>query len=229
MNTISAIKVISTDLFRTLVKVDENREVVWRTFMGEHYEEEIAQKYWDRSTEILFNNLDAAAACLNPFKNIRDIFIESYTELFAEINFQYDPRSATETMFQGHKLDHLFDDTRPFLQAAGNRYPICLSTDCDSDMLDGIEHIFGFDKIFVSEQMRTYKAHPRFFTQVIQHYRMKPENILHIGDSKSDILTPKKLGIQTCWLNRYGETWKPEVKPDFEVKSLLDILEILGI
>ncbi len=229
MDNISAIKVISTDLFRTLVKVDENREAVWRTLMGEHYEDEIAREYWDRSTEILFKNLDAAAARLNPFKKIRDIFIESYTELFAEINFQYDPRSATETMFQGHKLGHLFDDTRPFLQSAGSRYPVCLSTDCDNDMLDGIEHIYRFDKIFVSEQMKTYKAHPRFFTQVLQHYRLKPENILHIGDAKSDILTPKKLGIQTCWLNRYGEPWKPEVKPDFEVKSLLDILEILDI
>lgn len=229
MNKISEIKVISTDLFRTLVKVDENREFIWRTFMGENFEDEIAQKYWDRATEILFNNLDAAAANLSPFKNIRDIFKESYTLLFAEINFQYDPHLAADTLFQGHNLNHLFDDTRPFLQAAGTRYPICLSTDCDSDMLDGIENIYGFDKIFVSEQMRTYKAHPRFFTQVLQHYRFKPENILHIGDSKSDILTPKQLGIQTCRLNRSGEQWKYEVKPDFEVKSLLDILEILGI
>jgi hypothetical protein len=96
MKTISAIKVISTDLFRTLVKVDENREIVWRTFMGEDYEDEIARKYWDRSTEILFNNLDAAAAQLKPFKKIRDIFIESYQELFTEINFPYDPRSANK-------------------------------------------------------------------------------------------------------------------------------------
>ena len=229
MNNISAIKVISTDLFRTLVKVDENRGFIWRTFMGETYDNEIAQKYWDRATEILFNNLDAAAVNLSPFKNIRDIFMESYTLLFAEINFQYDPRSAAEILFQGHNLNQLFDDTRPFLQAAGTRYPICLSTDCDCDMLDGIENIYGFDKMFVSEQMRTYKSHPRFFTQVLEHYRLKPENILHIGDSKSDILTPKQLGIQTCWLNRSGEQWEHEVKPDFEVKSLLDILEILGI
>ena len=229
MDPSTAIKVISTDLFRTLVKVDENREVIWQTLMGEGYEDEIARKYWDRSTEILFKNLDTAAATLTPFKKIRDIFIESYKELFAEINFQYDPRSATEIMFQGHKLDHLFDDARPFLETAGNRYPICLSTDCDCDMLDGIEQIYGFDKIFVSEQMRTYKAHPRFFTQVLQHYQLKPENILHIGDSKSDILTPKRLGLQTCWLNRSGEPWKHEIQPDFEVRTLLDILGILGI
>jgi len=197
--------------------------------LGDQYEEEIAQKYWDRSSEILFNNLEKAAARLEPFKKVRDIFIESYSELFEEINLPYDPRSATKTMFQGHKLDHLFEDTLPFLQMAGRRYPICLSTDCDSDMLDGVSHIYPFNKLFVSEQMRAYKAHPLFFSRVLQHYRLNPENVLHIGDARSDILTPKKLGIQTCWLNRYGESWKPEVKPDFEVKSLLDILEILGI
>jgi HAD superfamily hydrolase (TIGR01549 family) len=229
MKNISAIKIISTDLFRTLVKVDENREFIWRTFMGENYEDTIAQQYWERATEILFNIFDSAAVQTDPFKNIRDIFIESFTLLFEELGFQYDPQTAAETLFQGHKLDNLFDDTRPFLKAAGTRYPVCLSTDCDTDMLDGIENIYSFDTIFFSEQMRTYKAHPRFFNEVLQHYRLKPENILHIGDSKSDILTPKQLGLQTCWLNRSGEEWKHAIKPDFEVRSLLDILEILGI
>ncbi len=229
MNPISTIKVISIDLFRTLVKVDENREFIWRTFLGENYDDKMAQGYWDRATAILLNTLDGAAANLDPFKNIRDIFIESYALLFEEINFQYDPRAAAETLFQGHKLDQLFDDTRPFLQAVGNRYPVCLSTDCDSEMLEGIEKIYEFDKIFISEQMRAYKGHPLFFTQVLEHYRIRPENILHIGDSKADILTPKQLGLQTCWLNRSEEQWKHEIQPDFEVNSLLDILEILDI
>lgn len=228
-NIFPEIRLISIDLFRTLVKVDENREFIWRTFLGDQYEDETARKYFDRSSEILFHNLDKAASQLDPFKKVRDIFIESYAELFEEINLPYDPRSATETMFQGHRLDHLFEDSLPFLQAAGRRYPICLSTDCDSDMLDGVRNIYSFDKLFVSEELGAYKAHPLFFTQVLQHYRLNPENILHIGDGRADVLTPKKLGIRTCWLNRYGDQWKPEVKPDFEVKSLLDILEILGI
>lgn len=229
MNNFPAIKVISTDLFRTLVKVDENREFIWRTFMGEDYEDNIAQQYWDRATEILFHVFDSAAVQTDPFKKVRDIFIESFTLLFEEIGFQYDPQIAAEALFQGHKLENLFDDSRPFLEAAGSRYPVCLSTDCDSDMLEGIENIYRFDKLFVSEQIGAYKAHPRFFNEVLEHYRLKPESILHIGDSKSDILRPKQMGLQTCWLNRSGEPWNHEIKPDFEVKSLLDILEVLGI
>jgi putative hydrolase of the HAD superfamily len=62
---------------------------------------------------------------------------------------------------------------------------------------------------------------------VLNQYKVKPENILHIGDSKSDIMTPTKLGIQTCWLNRRDLKWKDATKPNFEVKTLLEILDIL--
>jgi len=54
---------------------------------------------------------------------------------------------------------------------------------------------------------RLYKPNPRFFKNMLNHYKVKPENILHIGDSKSDIVTPKQLGVQTCWLNRRNSKW----------------------
>jgi FMN phosphatase YigB (HAD superfamily) len=77
--------------------------------------------------------------------------------------------------------------------------------------------------------LRAYKANPRFFTQVLDFYQLQPGNILHIGDARSDILTPTQMGIQTCWLNRTGKTWQNEIKPDYEVKSLLEVLDILKV
>ena len=93
-------------------------------------------------------------------------------------------------------------------------------------MITDIKQLYSFNRIFVSEELRAYKLNPKFFNYVIDYYKLKPENILHIGDSLSDIVTPKKLGILTCWLNRDNKKWSHEVQPDFEVKSLLDILEI---
>ena len=69
-----------------------------------------------------------------------------------------------------------------------------------------------------------YKLNPGFFRYIIDYYNLPPANMLHIGDSKSDIITPKQLGIRTCWLNRRNLKWDHAVKPDFEVKSLLEIL-----
>ncbi|MBN1188773.1 MAG: HAD family hydrolase [Dehalococcoidales bacterium] len=126
-----------------------------------------------------------------------------------------------------HRRNTPFPDAVPFLRAAGKKYPICLSIDCDLEMITSAREMYPFDKIFVSKELRAYKFDPRFFRQVISHYDLKPENILHIGDSRSDIVKPRQLGIISCWLNRENKKWSDTVQPDFAVRSLGEVLEIL--
>lgn len=229
MKNTSDIKVISIDLFRTLAKMDDGYDKVWRTFLGGKYTDELARRYWEGTSEVLFTKLDQAAACLEPFKTTRHIFSESYAQYFKEIELDYNPDSAAETLILNHRLEHFFEDARPFLETVARYYAVCLSTDCDTCMLEGIDRLYAFKKMFVSEELQAYKAHPLFFTKVLEYYRLKPENILHIGDSKMDIITPGRMGLQTCWLNRTGKTWQYDIKPDYQVKSLLEILKILQI
>jgi FMN hydrolase / 5-amino-6-(5-phospho-D-ribitylamino)uracil phosphatase len=230
MKTIGDIKVISVDLFRTLAMVDDGYSYVWQTFLQDRYEPELGQKYWDRTTEILLARLDEAAAVLEPFKTTGAIFAESYAQCFQEIGLQYDPYCAAETLFEIHKLGRFYPDARPFLEKATQRFEVCLASDCDMRMLEGLDQLFAFKKIFASEELRAYKAHPRFFSQVLDYYQIQPQQLLHIGDSKMDILTPARMGILTCWLNRAGlPSWKYPVQPDFIVKSLMDVLPIVGL
>ena len=195
MKNISDIKVISIDLFRTLAKMDDGYDNVWRTFLGNKYTDVLARRYWDGTSEVLFTKLDQAAACLEPFKTTRDIFAESYAQYFKEIELDYNPDSAAETLIFNHRLEHFFEDARPFLESVAGYYTVCLSTDCDTRMLEGIDKLYDFKKMFVSEELRAYKAHPLFFTKVLEFYHLKPENILHIGDSKMDIITPGVDGL----------------------------------
>jgi FMN hydrolase / 5-amino-6-(5-phospho-D-ribitylamino)uracil phosphatase len=229
MKNISDIKVISVDLFRTLAKMDDGYDNVWRTFLGDKYTDTLARRYWDGTSEVLFSKLDQAAACLEPFKTTRDIFAESYSQYFREIELDYDPDSAAETLILNHRLKNFFEDAKPFLESVARYYEVCLSTDCDTRMLESIDKLYIFNKMFVSEELRAYKAHPLFFTKVLGYYRLKPENILHIGDSKMDIITPGRMGLQTCWLNRTGNTWQYDIKPDYQVKSLSEILKVLKV
>jgi FMN phosphatase YigB (HAD superfamily) len=94
-------------------------------------------------------------------------------------------------------------------------------------MLVGVSGIYPFDAYFISEQLGAYKLNPSFFSHVVEHYNLKPSEILHIGDSMQDITTPKTLGLLTCWLNRHNSPWTDTIKPDFEVNTLTDILDIL--
>jgi FMN phosphatase YigB (HAD superfamily) len=148
-------------------------------------------------------------------------------QIFSEIHLDYDPRMAASVLIQGHKMDRFFDDAKPFIKEIKQKYTVCLSTDCDTEMLGNINELYDFDKMFVSEDLQVYKLNPKFFKHVIKHYNVSPENILHIGDSESDIIAPRQLGIITCWLNRNNHKWDQAIKPDFEVKSLLEILDIL--
>jgi FMN phosphatase YigB (HAD superfamily) len=96
-------------------------------------------------------------------------------------------------------------------------------------MLDGVGQLYPFKHIFVSESLEAYKLNPKFFQHVIRHCNLQPREILHIGDSKSDIIAPVQLEIKTCWLNRGHQPWLHPSKPDFEVHSLLEVLDLLGL
>jgi len=227
MSKITTIKIISLDLFQTLISVNESIDYVWKEFLKENYTDEFAGKYWDRANEIVLENLHQAALNEDKFVNVRSIFENSYTQIFSEIHLDYDPKLAAGILIQGHKMNRLFDDVKPFLKELKHKYTVCLSTDCDNEMLGNINELYDFDQLFVSEDLQAYKLNPKFFQQVIKHYHVPPADILHIGDGKSDIIAPKQLGIKTCWLNRNNHQWDQAVKPDFAVKSLLEILDLL--
>jgi putative hydrolase of the HAD superfamily len=223
------IKLVSIDMFQTIVRLDEGRDQAWQLFLKDRYSAELARKYWDRTSEILLRKLYETAMDNHSFKNSRTIIEESYAIVFKEINCDYDPHQAGNILIEMHRRNTPYYDAIPFLQAAGKKYPICLSTDCDFEMITGIREMYKFDKLFISEELQVYKSNPKFFRHVIGHYGLNPENILHIGDSAADIITPKKQGMLTCWLNRDNKRWSHEVRPDFEVKSLMDVIEILDI
>lgn len=218
-------QLISTDLYHTLVYVDI--ETTWKAFLKEKYTDELARRYWDMATVILMDVFDSFARNPQPFKNCRTMFRESYALLFKQINLDFNPEEAAGILSRGHRNYHEYPDTRLFLNGAGSRCPLCLSSDCDLDMIEGIERLYPFDAIFASEILGIYKCQPAFFRQVISHYGVRAENILHIGDSKTDILGAGQHGIKTCWINRGSKPWDHEQKPDYEVKSLLQVLDIL--
>ena len=120
------IKLISIDLFRTLVDVDSGLESVWKVFLKESYSIELGKKYWDRATEIVLEQLYASAMDYQHFKKTRTIYEDTYTTLFKEIRLDFDPKSAAGALIEGHRAGNFFSDAKPFLEAIGKKYPVCL-------------------------------------------------------------------------------------------------------
>ena len=77
--------------------------------------------------------------------------------------------------------------------------------------------------VFTSEDARSYKPRKELFELALQKTGLKPDEVIHIGDSiSSDVKGASELGINALWLNRFGKNI-----PD-GVSSISSLPEALG-
>jgi putative hydrolase of the HAD superfamily len=222
--------VISIDMFQTLVDVGSMRFHFWRQVLGEKYSKDLVDLYGGQWRHLFPDHFKQAIENSGGFVNVKTIF-EGYWELlFNKFDIAFDPLEARRVHFEIHRLAPAYDDAEKFVDTMRSRYPVCLVSDSDVSMIRPHLDRFGFDSVFISEQLRAYKGDPenRMFGAVIEHYRVPPEKIIHIGDMHTDVIGAKQAGMAACWLNRDRLDWQHEVEPDFEVKSLFEVAEILG-
>ena len=92
----------------------------------------------------------------------------------------------------------------------------------------GIKHLFNC--IILSEEIGIRKPASRIFWKATTLSNRLPENCLYIGDTySSDVIGAKNAGMKACWYNPRGEcVQQREVEPDFEIRSLDELLTVLG-
>jgi len=228
---VDGVKVVSIDMFQTLVNVKSRSRHVWRRILGEKYSERLAEEYWLLTTRLIFKHYDELFRCQKEFVSSTTIIEMSFRELFALIGLEFNPKQAARILVEEHSLAPPYRDTEVFLSSVGERFPICLVSDADDEMILPLMKLYAFDSVFTSGRLRAYKNSPgrEIFRAVIAYYGARPENIIHIGDSVYDVLGAARVGIKTCWLNRQGKSWDHELKPDYTVASLLEAASLLGI
>ena len=87
------------------------------------------------------------------------------------------------------------------------------------------------DYMFVSEEIGYNKPHKEYFEHIFQKIEDIPKKkIMMVGDSlTADIQGGKNAGIITCWYNPNGESSIENIKPDYEIKDLLELRKLVGI
>ena len=88
-----------------------------------------------------------------------------------------------------------------------------------------------FEKVFLSDELKAYKGGPdrRFFSTLCRELNVKPEEILHIGDSVSDISGASKSGIHSCLISRDYRPYKGKVQPDYRINGLSELTKLLRL
>lgn len=93
----------------------------------------------------------------------------------------------------------------------------------------GLDRVF--DYIFISDEMGVEKPNKGFFDTVFAVMGISdPKEALIIGDSlTSDIKGGINCGIDTCHYNPKGKPGRADIVPKYEIRSLQNIKEVLGI
>ena len=121
----------------------------------------------------------------------------------------------------------LFNDVLPTLNELKKKYTIGIISNGNT-YPERIGHEKLFDFVFFAQDYGYEKPDPMIFSIALEKIGCKNTELLHIGDSlKSDVLGANNAEIKSVWLNRTKEKNETEIIPDFEITSLLDLLDIL--
>ncbi len=210
-------KIVSVDMFRTLVDLAAVENTIWPAVLGDFYSPQLAADCAAHASSTLFDYLSPVR-----FMTCKQVFAACFGDVFTARHIEADPHEAAKLWAARHCSSPAFPDSAGFLGAAGKKHVVCLASDTDEDMLGPLRETYPFDHVFSSERLVCYKAYGdgRFFKAIVDHYGVEPADVIHVGDGVNEILGAKKAGLVACWLNRAGSSWTQDVKPDFEVRSL---------
>ena len=92
----------------------------------------------------------------------------------------------------------------------------------------GLEGRFAF--VVFSQDVQVEKPDPKIFQITAERAGCELSQMLHVGDSlKNDVAGAKNVGAPSVWLNRDGLPNDTNIQPDYEIASLTEIPEIIGI
>ena len=108
------IKVVSIDMFRTLVDLESVEQISWRMILKDKYTVALAKECRAHA-----GNSWLKYSQQDKFLSVKSITKTWLTELLTRIDTGFDPDEATKLWTQQHSLSKPFDDSMLFLNSMG--------------------------------------------------------------------------------------------------------------
>jgi len=194
-------KAIFLDFYGTVVFEDgENigkiSQIIFNTGKVDDISE-IGAYWWNEFYEMFVN------AYGEKFKTQRDIEIKSLEKTIEHFESSADALKLSNEMFEYWRKPPIFEESKQFFEKSP--VPIYIVSNIDTaDIKAAIEfHGLKPDGVFTSEDAKSYKPRKELFELALKSTGLRPEEVVHIGDSmSSDVKGASALGIETIWLNR---------------------------
>ena len=147
--------------------------------------------------------------------------------LFAELGVSCDSQAVCDLYesFLAEEYDFI-PGALELLEALSPRYSLHLATNGASAVqrrrLADAGILTYFQNIFISEEVGFHKPSPAFFLACFAAIPgFDHTSALMVGDSlTSDIRGGRNAGLRTCWFDRLGRPYRPDVLPDYTVAAL---------
>ena len=125
------------------------------------------------------------------------------------------------------------EDVLHHLKSAGLRLGLLTNgaADLQREKIETSGLAVFFDAAVVSGEIGTGKPEPAIFHHLLAALEVAPGETLMVGNSLArDIAGGKRAGLRTCWLALDGEE-EPVglVQPDFTIRSLGELLPLVGV
>ena len=96
------------------------------------------------------------------------------------------------------------------------------------EVLKNYDLLKYFQVTVFSDEIGYYKPNKILFQTALKHLRSEPEKSIHVGDLlHTDIKGAKDYGMLNIWFNDLNQPPDSDVVPDFEVKSMKEIINII--
>lgn len=163
---------------------------------------------------------------LHKVSAVRRLFLQ---HLFTQLNYPNPAHMAEEcfqTFYAARQRVVLFPGVQELLADLSGRYRLAAITNGNADLTQiGLAHYFEFS--LCAEDYAAPKPAPDLFLAAIQHSRLHPSQILHVGDHpEHDIRGAKKIGFKTCWLNDGRRPMPMDINPDFEIQQIAHLAQL---
>lgn len=162
------------------------------------------------------------------------VLVTRFDLLFEEMGMNIPSEMAQATYEYLLGIGHYFiEGAEELLKTLYGKYKLYVVSNGTANVQDRRLKSAGigkyFEKIFISERVGYNKPSKEFFDVALSQIEGFDRNsAILVGDSlTSDILGGINAGIKTCRFNPHGKQSRPDIVPDYEIKSLSELPKLL--
>lgn len=189
--------------------------------------------------QVLLRYRDCNIYCWEQLENglvTRDwVLRHRFEMLFEELGLRADGQEATQRYEELLHFGHWFiPGAEELLRALAPDYDLYLASNGVASVQHSRIASAGiapyFKGIFISEEMGAVKPQREYFEACFARIPgFDPSRAIMVGDSlTSDIRGGINAGIRTCWLNYNAKPGRPDIRPDYEIRSITELPALLA-